>query len=392
MFDQRFILSLSVAAVVSIVAHAAVVTSAVSWLALDGAASGGSRPQADESKTEEKENRPTPPPATQAQEEEIEVGSAKPLAKSSVAWISYEDFQTLIAPKGPVEQPAVQQEVDTPIQSLDMQTASGAPSTPGAPAADQPEPEAPEAVPEVASGLPTPDPMTAPPALPPAPPAPTPSPTQPPLATTLPPIGEVQDLPDPDALGLMALATPEPSAQEVPRSAQPEPQSPAPTPTSLSTQAQPSPRTTPPADVAHPAPTPAQPAPTPGSQQAPGQVAAAPPRSDKDSQPVSLSPSPFRTRLGSVLTGEGIEIKPARPRFSVVTLSSGIPSNPRARLVFNATGKVINVHMLKSTGYLDFDAPLEASLYKWKASGPKLAQLNRPFSIEVDIILIEELH
>ena len=56
-------------------------------------------------------------------------------------------------------------------------------------------------------------------------------------------------------------------------------------------------------------------------------------------------------------------------------------------MVFNREGQVIEARLIESTGYADMDGPLEASLYRWTASGPKLKEINGPFSIDVNIIL-----
>ena len=119
----------------------------------------------------------------------------------------------------------------------------------------------------------------------------------------------------------------------------------------------------------------------------PDLVTAAAPRSDKDSDPVSLTATAVDVHLGAVLTGDGIEIKPARPEFGIVSQLSAAPNNTRAHLVFNREGQVTDARLIESTGYADIDGPLEASLYRWKASGPKLETIDGSFSIDVNLIL-----
>ncbi len=132
---------------------------------------------------------------------------------------------------------------------------------------------------------------------------------------------------------------------------------------------------------------------SPGSPGAPGTlgVATGAPRADSESAPVSLNGGQaIDVRPGRVVAGEGIEISTAHPRFSAVALSSSIPKNPLVRIVFDKYGTVIEAEVLRSSGYPNIDGPILASLYKWKASGKKLEQLNRSFEVKINIILLRE--
>lgn len=112
------------------------------------------------------------------------------------------------------------------------------------------------------------------------------------------------------------------------------------------------------------------------------------PRSDRESSPVSLTPQrPAVIVPGGVLAGEGIEIKTVSPRFSPVAQVSSLPGNTHAKIVFSKDGQVIDVTLVKSSGYPNIDGPIVSSLYQWKATGRMLAELNRSFSIEVVIVL-----
>ncbi len=112
-------------------------------------------------------------------------------------------------------------------------------------------------------------------------------------------------------------------------------------------------------------------------------------RSDKESSPVMLKDHAKVVVPGGVLVGEGLEVKTVQPRFSVITRASAVPDNPLARLVFNhQDGRVIHAKLIRSSGYPNVDGPVLASLYKWQATGQKLAQLGRPFEIRVELILM----
>ncbi len=99
---------------------------------------------------------------------------------------------------------------------------------------------------------------------------------------------------------------------------------------------------------------------------------------------------PAPDRPGRVIAGEGIEIKTAHPRFSAVALSSSVPKNPIVKVVFNKQGTVINADIVKSSDYPNIDGPIVASLYKWQATGKKLAEMNRSFEVTIHIILLDD--
>ena len=94
-------------------------------------------------------------------------------------------------------------------------------------------------------------------------------------------------------------------------------------------------------------------------------------------------------RPGRVLAGEGIEIQTAVPRFSVAVRFTS-PRNPVVRVVFSKDGDVIDADIIKSSEYPNVDGPILASLYRWHASGKKLAELNRSFEVTIAVILIDE--
>jgi len=111
-------------------------------------------------------------------------------------------------------------------------------------------------------------------------------------------------------------------------------------------------------------------------------------QADSEVDPVSLTSRTLPVRAGSVITGRGIQIKTVRPDISAVSrMTAVLRKPPLAKIIFNTKGRVIGVKMLRLTGYPDFDAPIEASLYKWRASGKKLKEIGRPFSLEITLLL-----
>ncbi len=342
-------LPLVIAAGLSIAAHLWLVPQGIDWL------TSTSHPNRPEDPSLAAAHRPLLDPPLKAGADVNDV--------STVAWISHDDFRKLIAPKSETEQPAVQQEVDPVVESPLRREANPAPSASSQTPTPQPRPTPVPAVHNEAVKESTPGPDD------PSPPQPIANVetalAQPPRPAVTPPLDTVTPVSSSPARAIEPATSPI-SAPVAPESVDHVLDSP-PTP-----------------------PTPAadSPAvPTPSTQpQAKPDLSAAPTRSDKDSDPAQLSGDPLDVQLGSVITGRGIEIKPARPVLSVATQLSALPKNASARITFDPDGAVIEVELTASTGYPDVDGPLVASMYKWKASGPLLEELGRPFILPVRII------
>lgn len=128
---------------------------------------------------------------------------------------------------------------------------------------------------------------------------------------------------------------------------------------------------------------------TPASAQPQDARPTAAPRTQSESPPASPDAT-VEARPGQVLTAAGIEVRTATPQFSLVTRITALPSNPLVRVTFNSQGEVIEAKFLKSTGYDNVDSPILSSLYKWKATGKKLEERGKGFSIIVRLKLTEE--
>ncbi len=382
---------------------------------------------------------PAPPPRKPSEKIRIGSDNGDP-ERVTVAWISYNDFQKLVAPRGPTEQPALQKTV-RPVAGAPLRADAekGLPGQPGL------RPTPPGAA-SLTSGRPgllplpllRPQVAAAPPAAPeqPKPGRPAPPPTPPsarakpavpaalaaqPAAAPLPSPAGLKRLPlapvDSGAqAGLTGHATPgsagqvamlpqpgtglEPSAPMAPP-----PPAPAPPPASAPKLPTPTPPTKPSAP-AHPSPPELAPPPParlitrlpsigPLAPQAPGGAGqgeggkpSGSPRSDAESPAVMLTDHPINVPLkpGAVITGRGIEIKPVVPRITTVARFV-IPRNPVAKLRFdNKSGQVIFAELTTSTGYENWDGPVLASLYEWRATGKLLKQLHKPFEIEVHLL------
>lgn len=359
---------------------------------------------------------PTPEPQADTDPREIALGSDRPHEEAplTVAWLPYDDFRKLIAPQSTTIQPAQQPLADpTPAAPVELFPESSSPLTPNPPSeptAAPPEPDTPPPTPShptthqqpALSDLPSASPPPAAQDANPPPPvqqqlAPipavestptiaTPAPTfsENPLAETDHPSPPTNPTATPDEL--LAFAPSEPSPTDVAAHrelADPSSPSPPSTDDTRSPQPQPAPA---PSDPAPAAPTP-QPAPASSQPTTPTSA----PRSDSQSPPTSLERSTQPIQPGGVLTGPGIEIKTVTPQFSIITRVSAAPRNPLALIVFDPhTGRVTKAQLLESTGYSNVDAPIEASLYKWHATGSRLAQLQQPLEIRVRLILTDD--
>ncbi len=88
--------------------------------------------------------------------------------------------------------------------------------------------------------------------------------------------------------------------------------------------------------------------------------------------------------LNRPLSGAGLEIKPSKPAFSRTTLFTQNPRNPIVLIRFNAEGKVIFADFIRDkekkrvydTGSRSVDEPLISAIYKWRASGKQLQDLD----------------
>jgi hypothetical protein len=98
-------------------------------------------------------------------------------------------------------------------------------------------------------------------------------------------------------------------------------------------------------------------------------------QSDRESVPTQLTPSADRVRLGNVVASRGIEIKTVRPRISIATRYTATPRNPHVRVVFDRQGQVLLAEITRSSGYADIDGPILNALYAWRASGKMLQEM-----------------
>ena len=91
---------------------------------------------------------------------------------------------------------------------------------------------------------------------------------------------------------------------------------------------------------------------------------------------------------GKVLVGKGIKVTtklPTPPGTGARRLS--LPRNARVRVTFTADGKVYEAEVIKSTTYAEWDAAIEASLYRWTAEGEAVENAEPYIAIEWNYLL-----
>lgn len=100
-------------------------------------------------------------------------------------------------------------------------------------------------------------------------------------------------------------------------------------------------------------------------------------QSDAESDATSLK-EPVVVRLGRPLVRAGdLEIRPRKPRWSLVTQMTALPKSPLMRITFGRDGRVSQAEFVpgQTSGYTDVDGPLLSAVYEWRASGPSLERL-----------------
>jgi hypothetical protein len=114
---------------------------------------------------------------------------------------------------------------------------------------------------------------------------------------------------------------------------------------------------------------------------------------DKESDPTSTVEVPLDDiELGRPIARPGLEVKPRRPQFTELILLTASPGNPLVEIRFGADGRPAQAGIIESSGDDRVDHAVEASLYRWRASGKALADLEGEQTINVRIRIILNPH
>lgn len=111
--------------------------------------------------------------------------------------------------------------------------------------------------------------------------------------------------------------------------------------------------------------------------------------SDRYSQATSIIHiSPDQWKAGKPLAGEGVVLRPRRPSFTANQTVSSLAGNLAADLIIDKSGKPVDVVILVSTGSYSIDKTIEASLYRWRASGEKIDVLQQGETVQITINIL----
>lgn len=110
---------------------------------------------------------------------------------------------------------------------------------------------------------------------------------------------------------------------------------------------------------------------------------------DKESSPTSIiDVPPDQWQLGKPLARHGLQLKPRRPTFTLLTLMTASPGNPLCLIKFGRDGVPIDASLLKSSGDKRVDDAVLASLYRWRAEGAELRALAEGKTLDVRMRII----
>lgn len=108
--------------------------------------------------------------------------------------------------------------------------------------------------------------------------------------------------------------------------------------------------------------------------------------SDKQSQATSVIEVPRENwQLGKPLAGKGMELKPRRPTFTLLTLITAAPGNPLCEMSFNHEGVVKRARIVESSGDSRIDEGILNSLYYWRAAGEEIQKLQPGQVLDIQI-------
>lgn len=112
------------------------------------------------------------------------------------------------------------------------------------------------------------------------------------------------------------------------------------------------------------------------------------PKDESEAPPTDIKITELELQEGEVLVGKGIKVTtklPTPPGTGSRVLS--IPRNARVSITFDNKGKVFEAKVIRSTTYPEWDAAIEASLYRWSAEGEAIDNAKPHVTIEWDYLL-----
>ena len=113
-------------------------------------------------------------------------------------------------------------------------------------------------------------------------------------------------------------------------------------------------------------------------------------QADRDADPTSIINVPEENwKLGRPLAAQGLELRPQRPTFTILTLLTAAPCNPLCEIVFRRDGRPISARLIDTSCDPRTDEAILSSLYRWRASGQLLRDMRgeQTHSVRIRILL-----
>jgi hypothetical protein len=141
-------------------------------------------------------------------------------------------------------------------------------------------------------------------------------------------------------------------------------------------------------------PKPPAPEPKPAPQEGPGSGEGEPGNSttpaDRESDATSVIEVPRELwNRGRPLAAQGVELQTRRPMLDTLTQLNARFGNPLVEINFARNGRPTSAKILESSGDIRLDEPILDSLYRWRAKGKKLQELegDATFDVKLRILL-----
>ena len=92
---------------------------------------------------------------------------------------------------------------------------------------------------------------------------------------------------------------------------------------------------------------------------------------------------------GKPLAAAGLQLFPRKPKWTALqSVTGGGGKNLLVRLEFGSAGKPLHAAIVRGSGNKRIDDVILASLYKWRAKGKPLAELEKGMRIPVQLELV----
>lgn len=115
--------------------------------------------------------------------------------------------------------------------------------------------------------------------------------------------------------------------------------------------------------------------------------------SDRESE-ATTTKDVIRTFPGRPAAAQGVQIRTVRPRFSNYTTITAAPRDAIVQIAFGPDGRVVEVTLVRSSGFADVDRPILDAVYNWTASGERIRALpqkppgQRPATLELKFQIV----